>query len=425
MTPEYNTPEWHTLMAQVQKLHAERVRQDQAFKASPEGQSILKSFGQSAAPIPTQYPLYDYQASEPETLEPVPAQSTVTARTTLQAPTITLNSFDAAFQIALETAQTQYFPYRQTLGEALYRFATVIRACALLYNTRAASRACLSAMLPFKFLAEFCGYSREYIYQQLRTSTGAALFKRLVSFDAHVSSYKILKAKAKDENDLVRAHDGTLFMTRPTPCSQHDRPRAAHWDWTRVWRDMYADVRDGRTVTRAIQAMNAIATRAERKEWGTSHTQASKAIKETLQIAKNFFYLSLTDFNSLINVNSICEPDAFQAVNDALNEPIPSTGDGRNMWVNKLANRIYTAVRDDSEADRKGWLARAWSIAKAVVYGVAPAREVFLEALWVVMSREVDGTIKNMGAYLNAILKARGWQSLEDETEKLHLGSSL
>ena len=419
MTPAPNTPEWFAMLEQIRLHTLERQRHNQAFKASPEGQAILN--GRTAAPTYHQTPLYDILEDEPV----IELHHPVIARATLQAPTITLSTFEAAFQIALETAERQYFPYREILGEALYRFATVIRACALLYNTKAQSRASLSAMLPFKFVAEFCGYSREYIYQQLRTHAGAATFKRLISWDAHVSSYKILRANAKDETDLVRAHDGTLFMTRPTLATQHDSPKAAHWDWTRAWRDMYADVRDGRTVTRAIQAMNAIAPRAERRLWSTSHTQTDKNIMLVMQIAKNFFYLSLTEFNSQINVSSICEPDAFQAVSHALNEPIPSTGDGRNMWVNRLANRIFEAVRDDSDADLKGWLARAWSIAKAVVYGVAPAREVFLEALWVVLSREQSGTVKNPGAYLNAVLKARGWQSLEDATAKLHLGSSI
>jgi hypothetical protein len=421
MTPEYNSPEWHTLMAQVQQHHAERVRQNEAFKASLEGQSILKSLGHSA-PIPTQYPLYE--DSEPETLEPVPAQPTVTTRATLQTPTITLSSFDAAFQIALSTAEDQYFPYRQTLGDALYRFATVIRACALLYNTKAQSRAVLCAMLPFKFVAEFCGYSREYIYQQLRTTEAGTLFKRLIAFDAHVSSYKIIPKNAPEGADPVRAHDGTLFTTRPTPCAANNPPKAAHWDWTRAWRDMYSDVRDGRTVANAIQSMNAIAPRAERRTWNSSHTQATKANIKILQIAKDFFYLSLSSFNSLISVVSICEPERFEAVHDALNEPIPSTSDGRNMWVDRLAKRVYECVRDSKADDLNGWLARAWTIAKAVVYSVGPAREVFLEALWMVLSREVNGTVKNLGAYLNAVLKARGWESLEAECSKLRLGSS-
>jgi hypothetical protein len=422
MTPTYNSPQWHAMLEQVRQHQNAARAKDQAYKAALKASNTPQT--------PPLFPLPDYEPPEPAPQIPQP----VTARaTTLQAPTITLNQFDQAFTIALETAQTQYAPFRHILGDVLYSFATVLRAAALIHNPKANAKATLCTMLPFKLVAELVGYSREYIYKLIGADTEAAkFFKRIIGWDAHVSSYWIGAVNADAQGAATqgaepqakpaRAHDGTLFTTRPLPSSDHSSPVARFWDWRREWRDLFADVRDGRTVTAAIEQLNAIAPRAERRTAWSSHTTTDKNIKATLQIAKNFFYLSLTAFNTFLSVSSVCEPDKFHAVHDALVTPIPTTTDGRTAWAKNLATRVYQCVGDSKPDDMNGWLARAWTIAKSVVFGVGPAREVFLEALWVVLERSVSGTVKNLGAYFNSILKARGWESLEDATADLHLG---
>jgi hypothetical protein len=293
-----------------------------------------------------------------------------------------------------------------------------------MFNSKAKAQATLCAMLPFRFIAEWIGYSREYLYKRLREDSEASkLFKRLIGFDAHVSSYFLPKKDSPDET--VRAFDGTLFATRATPTIHaKDIPRAAGWDWKREWRNLHSDVSNGRTVQQAIEQLNKLCPRAERRNTISSHTQSSKAVKAVFEIVKNFFYLSSTAFNTEINVNTVCEPDGFRAVQDAISEPVPNNGLGRSAWVQRLANSVYQCVGDSTERDMNGWLARAWTVAKAVVYDIGQAREVFLEALYTVLHQSTAGKVRNLGAYLNSVLKSRGWEMLEEATADVFIGAA-
>ena len=332
------------------------------------------------------------------------------------------DTFTQAFQAAERIALEQFEPFRADL-RSLFDLAVTVRACCLMFNPKALPRATLCAMVPLRFLIEALdGRSSSYIYRLLRNSKEGAFFKRLISFDAHISDHWITAKKGATKDQPARATNGTLFCSRPLPLPEGESPVPRYWDWRRHWRDLSADVRDGRTVSAVLAALST--ARAALKEQG-SDTQADKGKMLVIQSLKNFYYLSSTEFYTSKSVAIVCEPEKFACVQDALELPVPSSFDGRQAWVERIASLLYSAVHDTKLQDKQGWLAVAWTAAKALVFDAGRPAQIILEALYTTLNAQFEGReIRNLGAYTRKLMNEGGWTDLERVTDGLKLGRS-
>ncbi len=331
---------------------------------------------------------------------------------------ITLDLFEQSFCRAERIAFEQYLPYEKALGRRLFSFAVRIRAICLLFNEKAKPNATLCGMIPFNVLAAVEGTSASYMY---RIAKENEMFQQLIHFDGWVSDYWIAKPSSDgQEAKAHRANGGTLFVSRAAPVAG-STPKARGFDWQRTWRDMADDVSDGRTAGKLIEEFKKI--RATQEEKKGSHTYTHKSLKSEIQMLKHFYHLSLPIFIKRKSVENVCEPALFEAVTDALDAPIPTRGNARAEWCDRLASAICHALNDGHS--QKGWLAAAWTVAKSCVYGIGPAKEIMLGAIYDVMVRLYQGqTVKKAGGLARHLMNLNGWADLEAATAGLSLGRS-
>ncbi len=434
MTPAPNTPEWQAMLEQVRQHQNAARAKDQAYKAQLKAQNQLFPQPQARPAINPQF-LESIKANLrtdlPDEETPTSAvQQKLTIFPSIERrdlrPDLTMNvdKFSQAWSMARGRALEQYSQYHKELG-CLFDLAVLLRTVTLMWNTKAKSNAILCGVLPFNVAAYLCGWSREHTYRLIRTKPEGEFFKRLIGCEAWVSDYWIASSGAAD-SEAARATGGTIYTTHPTPLPLGKSPRPRGADFKRVWRDMGKDIEAGRTASLLLEQaktrkVNATDTADFASHGDKSHTKRNKSNMSNILLIKQFFYLSLPVFSIEKIVVNVCDLESLNAVNDALEEPIPTRYRGRVAWVDRIANAISQALNDHHSVE--GWLAVAWTAAKAIVYHGIDAQKLIMEALvGTLVQQSSSGKVRNMGAYARKLLNGLDWQKLEKITEDLHLG---
>ncbi len=427
MTPAPNTPEWQSMLEQLKAHHLERQKADKAYQAQLK-QAPLFTLPTRLNPEALNRIKANLNPDLPDEEEPIKAvQQRLTIFPSIERRdlrpdlTASVDKFSQAWSVARGHALAQYTQYYQDLG-CLFELAVLLRTVTLMWNPKAASQATLCGVLPFNVAAYCCGWSREHAYRLIRTKPEGQFFKRLIGCEAWVSDYWIGASGATD-SEAARATGGTIYTTRTTPMPTGQSPRPRSYDFKRTWRDMHLDVEAGRTASLLLE--QAKTNQAKQRDTATddqmSHTKRNKDNMLFIMLIKNFFYLSLPAFTTEKIVVNVCDLESLNAVSDALESPIPTRYQGRVSWVNRIANQISQALNDHHSRD--GWLAVAWTAAKAIVYHGIDAQKLLMEALVATMAQQAEsGKVRNMGAYARKLLNDSDWQKLEAITKDLHLG---